>query len=132
MGTRKSLLSGIAYIASYVPKSPKPVPKLLEDEKSWKKLIQGAADYIDACKQKKNGKGVVKPFSIRIFDTSGEDPGKATAGAVKKVGGQNILLHPSNLFSGQEGQGRSGGPPCTVKRGRVLPSARTEPSLCRA
>jgi hypothetical protein len=86
MSTRKSLLSGIAYIASYLPKSPKPVPKLLEDERAWKKLVKGAGEYIAECKAKKKGKGVVKAFSIRIIDTSGVDP-KAAAVTAKKVSG---------------------------------------------
>lgn len=84
MSTRKSLLSGIAYIPSYLPKSPKPLPKLLEDGKSWKKLIESVEAYIAAGKAKNKGNGVPKPFSILIVDTSGGDP-KGKAVAVKKV-----------------------------------------------
>ncbi|KAJ7041682.1 hypothetical protein C8F04DRAFT_1252614 [Mycena alexandri] len=94
MSTRKSLLSDIAYLPSYLPKTPKPLPKPLEDKKAWKALVKGAADYIAACKAKKNGKGEVKEFSIRIIDTSGEDPKVAGGGAKKgkksKADGEDV------------------------------------------
>ncbi|KAJ7735284.1 hypothetical protein DFH07DRAFT_780075 [Mycena maculata] len=83
MSTRKSLLSGIAYLPSYLPKNPKPIPKLLEDGKSWKKLIQSVEAYIAAEKEKKKGNGVPRPFSILIIDTSGGDP-KGKVSATKK------------------------------------------------
>ncbi|KAJ7694594.1 hypothetical protein B0H17DRAFT_1131893 [Mycena rosella] len=84
MSTRKSLLDSIAYIPSYTPKTPKPTPKLLEDKKLWKKLVEGVAAHIAAEKDKKKGKGTVKPFTIQIVDTSGGDPKAVTGG--KKVG----------------------------------------------
>jgi hypothetical protein len=67
------LLSGIAYTTSYQPKTPKPVPKLLEDNKSWKKLIDSAGAHIASYLANKKGKGVIKVFAIRIVDTSGGD-----------------------------------------------------------
>lgn len=73
METRISLLTAIACVPSYKPKSPKPVPKLLEDERVWYKLIEDVSDYIKTSKAAKRGKGTVKPFTIRIFDTSGSD-----------------------------------------------------------
>ncbi|KAJ6456077.1 hypothetical protein C8R45DRAFT_1082217 [Mycena sanguinolenta] len=83
MSTRKSLLSDIAYVASFVPKTPKPVPKLLEDERGWEKLLQSVDNYISASKKKAKGRGIVKPFSIRIYDTSGEESKASTAGGKK-------------------------------------------------
>ncbi|KAJ6462564.1 hypothetical protein C8R45DRAFT_1220539 [Mycena sanguinolenta] len=80
METRKSLLSGIAYIPSYAPKTPKPVPKLLEDEEGWRKLVDGVEAHIAAARANKKAKGVVKPFSIRISDTSGADSKAGTGG----------------------------------------------------
>ncbi|KAH9969229.1 hypothetical protein BJV74DRAFT_799394 [Russula compacta] len=48
METQKSLLSSIGYMPSYKPKSPKPVPKLLEDEASWNRLVaDGKAETSD-------------------------------------------------------------------------------------
>ncbi|KZP27093.1 hypothetical protein FIBSPDRAFT_1040299 [Athelia psychrophila] len=73
METRISLLTAIAYVPSYKPKSPKPIPKLLEDERVWYKLIEDISDYIKTSKAAKRGTGAVKPFTIRIFDTSGSD-----------------------------------------------------------
>lgn len=73
MDTRVSLLSNIAYVLSYKPKSPKPTPKLLEDEDVWYRLIEDVASYIESCKAAKKNKGVVKPFHVKIFDTSVSD-----------------------------------------------------------
>ncbi|KAJ6503538.1 hypothetical protein C8R45DRAFT_1091311 [Mycena sanguinolenta] len=77
-------MANIAYIASYKPKNPKPVPKLLEDEEGWEKLIKDVESYIKDCKAKNKGKGVVKPFTITLVDTSGGDP-KETAGKKSKI-----------------------------------------------
>ncbi|KAG6815761.1 hypothetical protein H0H93_009068 [Arthromyces matolae] len=73
METRLHLLSHIAYIPSYKPRNPKPVPKLLESVNAWNRLISDVRDYIATCKAKNKGKGTVKPFSIMIVDTSGGD-----------------------------------------------------------
>ena len=61
-------LSGIGYIPSYKSKASKPVPKLLEDDASWYKLLEDVHDFITSCKGK-SGKGSVKPFFINIIDT---------------------------------------------------------------
>lgn len=86
METRKSLLSGIAYIPSYVPKNPKPLPKLLESEKAWSKLVKGVEAHVAASIKNVKGKGVVKEFSIQIYDMSnGGDPKAAAGGKSSKV-----------------------------------------------
>jgi len=64
-----TLLAGIGYIPSYKPKASKPVPKLLEDDTSWYKLLEDVHAFILACKGK-NGKGTVKAFHINIVDTT--------------------------------------------------------------
>lgn len=64
MMTRVTLLTAIGYIPSYRPKTPKPVPKLIEDEDSYEAMMEDIEDYIGNCRAKKNGKGEVKPFSI--------------------------------------------------------------------
>lgn len=70
METRVTLLTSIGYIPSYRPKTPKPVPKLLEDEDSYEAMMDDVDEFIATCKAKKRGKGDVKPFCIRIIDTS--------------------------------------------------------------
>ncbi|KAJ8579516.1 hypothetical protein M405DRAFT_754395, partial [Rhizopogon salebrosus TDB-379] len=70
METRISLLLNIAYIPSYRPKTPKPIPKLLEDTESWEALKDDVAEYISGSKAKNKGRGVVKPFVMMIIDTS--------------------------------------------------------------
>jgi hypothetical protein len=82
METQLSLLLHIGYVASYKPKNPRPIPKLLEDTEAWEKLVDDVEEYIKSSKAKNRGKGVVKPFSITIIDTSGPAPKEA---AVKKV-----------------------------------------------
>lgn len=83
MGTRVTLLAHIGYVPSYVPKTPKPIPKLLEDDEGWQKLIASVNDYIEGCKAKNKNKGVVKPFTIRIVDTSSSGAGEKEPGAKK-------------------------------------------------
>jgi hypothetical protein len=66
-----SHLTQIGYILPWkAPRSGKAIPKLLEDDNSFKMLLNNVTQYIDEQKAKKNGKGVVKPFSITIIDTS--------------------------------------------------------------
>lgn len=70
-----TLMSKIAYVPSYRPKIPKPVPKLLEDEDDWVRLIADVGEYIRTSKAKNKGHGIVKSFTITIVDTSsGGDP----------------------------------------------------------
>ncbi|KAJ7664803.1 hypothetical protein B0H17DRAFT_1211161 [Mycena rosella] len=94
MCTRKSLLSGIAYIPSYKPKTPKPMPKLLDNEQAWKRLITDVQNHIDSSKSKQGGKGAVKPFFIQIVDTSGGDS-KASAGG---SGAKKVMITGYILF----------------------------------
>ncbi|KAJ7145425.1 hypothetical protein C8R43DRAFT_953478 [Mycena crocata] len=82
MGTRKSLLTHIAWVPSYAPKNAKFTPKLLENKTDWNKLIAAVDGHITAAKGK-NGKGVVKPFCIYISDTSGGGEPKASSGTKK-------------------------------------------------
>ncbi|KAJ7055611.1 hypothetical protein C8F01DRAFT_1319470 [Mycena amicta] len=55
----------IGYVPSYLPRSPKPLPKLL-DEEAWPNLIADVAQFIEREKAKNRGKGVVKAFHILI------------------------------------------------------------------
>jgi hypothetical protein len=88
METRLSLLARIAYIPSYKPKNPKPVPKLLEDDDDWKKLLVDVEEYRTACIAKCKGKGTVKQFVIVLVDMSGPD-GKSDQ---KKVRTHSTML----------------------------------------
>jgi hypothetical protein len=68
-------LSEIGYILPWkVPKSGKPIPKLLQRDSDWEDLLNEVGAYVDGQKAKYCGKGKVKPFSIQIVDTS-EPPG---------------------------------------------------------
>ncbi|KAF8219839.1 hypothetical protein L208DRAFT_1382873 [Tricholoma matsutake] len=79
METRLSLLASIAYVPSFKPKSPKPVPKLLEDDEDWETLLDDIDKYRVACMTKSTGKGtqkeagIVKAFVIKIIDMSVSD-----------------------------------------------------------
>ena len=76
MGTKVTHLTELGYIASYKPKTPKPVPKMLDDEEAWEGLIDDVSSHLKASKTK-------KPFTILVLDMSGSDD-KATP-ASKKV-----------------------------------------------
>lgn len=102
MSTRKSLLSGIAYTASFQPKNPKPVPKLLEDEKSWEKLVTSVEAHVAASLGNKKGKGVIKPFTIRIVDTSGGDTKTAVSGKKVQSSRQHHIRLDTHRFQGKE------------------------------
>jgi hypothetical protein len=75
--------ASIGYIPSFVPKSPKPRPKLLEDEESYYAMLDDIADYVATCRSKNRGKGVVKPFHIQIVDTSSGGDSKKTSSKVR-------------------------------------------------
>lgn len=89
MEIRITLLSAIGYIPSYKPKSPKPVPKLLEDDESYEGMMNDIEEYIRGQKQKNKGSGQVKPFCIRIIDTSG--PGTTHASVAKVMTDQSYI-----------------------------------------
>ena len=78
MDVRLSLLSHIGYTPSFAPKSPKPVPKLLEDQEDWDSLVDCVRHHRSLCLERKGGKGVIKPFSVKIIDTS-ESGGKESS-----------------------------------------------------
>jgi len=68
-----TFLSAIGYVPSFLPKSSKPHPKLLEDEASWNKLVKDVHKYRKNCKKKNKGKGQVPAFTISLTDTSNGD-----------------------------------------------------------
>ena len=84
----------IGYIPSFLPKSPKPLPKLLEDEESYSTMIEDIGDYMALCRAKNRGKGVVKPFHIQIVDTSSDGDSKKTKVSVLLVFLQPFLNVP--------------------------------------
>ncbi|PPQ84970.1 hypothetical protein CVT26_008290 [Gymnopilus dilepis] len=87
MDATPSQLAGLAYIPSYKPRNPKPVPKLLEDEQAWEKLVQDVRQYIETFTTKKGVSKPVKPFVITIVDTVGprtEKEKEKKAGSSKK------------------------------------------------
>ena len=58
---------------SYKPNNPKPIPKLLEDDNDWEKLLVDVEKYCTICTAKCKGKGTVKQFVIVLVDMSGLD-----------------------------------------------------------
>ncbi|KAF8067599.1 hypothetical protein FPV67DRAFT_1669489 [Lyophyllum atratum] len=84
METRLSLLAHIAYVPSYWPKTPKPVPELLEDEADWETLLNDVAEY-RVTKGKTKQAGQIKPFFITIVDMSGSDEKESKKMTSKKT-----------------------------------------------
>ncbi|KAG2021263.1 hypothetical protein CC2G_006517 [Coprinopsis cinerea AmutBmut pab1-1] len=56
----------IGYVPSWLPKNPKPKPKLLDDEQSWEKLVNVVRQFRDDAKAKKKGKGTIALTSSDI------------------------------------------------------------------
>ncbi|KAJ6447847.1 hypothetical protein C8R45DRAFT_1115680 [Mycena sanguinolenta] len=78
-------LSAIGYIPSYKPKTPKPIPKLLETAEDFESLMTDITEYRQSCLKEK--KGTVKPFSIHLSDTS-STPTDGRTKSTKKKGPQ--------------------------------------------
>jgi hypothetical protein len=98
MGTSITHLSQIGYILPWmVPRTGKPVPKLLENEDGFQTLISNVSEYIDEQKSKNRGKGKVRPFSITIVDTSSPtEVGKVSSFHKCDVVSVNIDLYQGN------------------------------------
>lgn len=76
MGVSVSHLIAIGLVASYLPKSPKPIPKLVEDETGWQRYIGAVFEWRNVQLAKKHGKGKIPPFHITVVDTSEPEKGK--------------------------------------------------------
>jgi len=74
----------VGYIFSFTPKSPKPCPVALESETSWNRLLMIAATHIESEKAKNRGRGIVKPWTVRI-EMMGEEEMKGEKPAPGKV-----------------------------------------------
>ncbi|KAJ3797142.1 hypothetical protein GGU11DRAFT_827474 [Lentinula aff. detonsa] len=70
-GVSSTHLGSLGYIPSYLPKSPKPLPRLINSDETYEKMIEGIESWIEEAKSKTKGKKKVKAFSIRLIDTSG-------------------------------------------------------------
>jgi hypothetical protein len=100
-------LTQISYIPSYKLKNPKPIPKMLDDKESWEILLDDVSDYIEACKSKNRGKGMVKPFTVLLVDMMVPDGngGKKVSLAIYTdflylvtiIRERSLMLHPLYL-----------------------------------
>lgn len=89
-----TFLSAIGYVPSFLPKSSKPRPKLLEDEASWNKLVKDVHEYRENCKKKNKGKGQVPAFTISLTDTSngdGKENKKVSTYSLYNISYSNLL-----------------------------------------
>ncbi|KAJ7908032.1 hypothetical protein B0H13DRAFT_2331793 [Mycena leptocephala] len=104
MGTRITQMDNIAYIPSYKPRNPKPIPKILDDD-AWEALVGDVRQHVKATQAGNHGKGQLKPFSIQIVDLSTlEDDGKKGAG--KKASLTRVF--PSTAGTEQTNTGTKG------------------------
>ncbi|KAJ7733956.1 hypothetical protein B0H16DRAFT_1467843 [Mycena metata] len=75
MKTRVGALN-IGYIPSYnKTRTPKPAPKLLEDDESWDSLVADVQQYVKSCQSKNCGKGTLQEAKAK---------GKGSKGAKSK------------------------------------------------
>ncbi len=70
MGCGLTYLSSIGYIESYWPKTPKPVPRMLEESEDFIQLKLSVREYRETSLAKNKGKCKIKAFTISIIDTS--------------------------------------------------------------
>jgi len=69
----------IGYIFSFVPRSPKPIPKFLDTPAAWNQLLCDAATYIASEKAKNRSKGVVRAWRIRIEELQASKGGTSSS-----------------------------------------------------
>lgn len=76
MGIPLQQLSALGYIASFWPRSPKPVPKLVDTDARYEDMVDILEEYMKV-KYTKHGKPKKKKaFSVILIDTGGESDGK--------------------------------------------------------
>ena len=81
MDAEPSQMAAISYIPSFLPKSPKLIPKLLEDEECWENLICDMHKYIKSFTASIKCSGPpkhIKPFVITIVNTIASADNKST------------------------------------------------------
>jgi hypothetical protein len=64
MDSGPSQMAALDYIPFYKPKNLKPVPKLLEDAKTWAKLVHDVGQYIATFE---NRKGTAKTVNVKEY-----------------------------------------------------------------
>jgi hypothetical protein len=67
MGLRATALQ-VGYVLYFLPRSPKPKPKVLDSKKGWNTLICDIATWIEGEKGKNRGGCVVEPWHVHIGD----------------------------------------------------------------
>lgn len=76
MGVPLQRLSALGYIVSIWPRSPKPVPRLVDTDVRYEHMIEGLEEYMKVELTTKGQPKKKKPFSVQLIDTGGDDPGK--------------------------------------------------------
>ncbi|KAJ3801922.1 hypothetical protein GGU11DRAFT_753307, partial [Lentinula aff. detonsa] len=71
LGVSITHLGSLGYIPSFLPKNPKPLPRALNSDDAYEKMLEKIEEYVLTAKSRNKGKGVVKAFSIRLVDSSG-------------------------------------------------------------
>lgn len=75
MGVPLQRLSALGYIVSTWPRSPKPVPKLVDTDVRYENMIEGLEEYMKVELTTKGQPKKKKPFSVELIDT-GDDAEK--------------------------------------------------------
>ncbi|KAJ3783023.1 hypothetical protein GGU10DRAFT_378031 [Lentinula aff. detonsa] len=57
-------LGSLGYIPSFLPKNPKPLPRALNSDDAYEKMLEKIEEYVLTAKSRNKGKGMVKAFSI--------------------------------------------------------------------
>lgn len=73
MGLPLQHLSALGYVLSFWPKSPKPVPKLVDTDLRYEDMIHAVEEYEKVGLTKKGKEKKKKPFYIHLVDTSSDE-----------------------------------------------------------
>ncbi|KAJ4497981.1 hypothetical protein C8R41DRAFT_917002 [Lentinula lateritia] len=81
MGIPLQQLSALGYIASFWPRSPKPVPKLVDTDARYEDMVGILEEYMKVEYTKHGKPKKKKAFSVILIDTGSESDGKKSSKA---------------------------------------------------
>lgn len=76
MGIPLQQLSALGYIASFWPRSPRPVPKLVDTDVRYENMIEMLEDYMRVEYTKDHKPKKKKAFTVSLIDTGANSDGK--------------------------------------------------------
>lgn len=101
MGVPLQSLSALGYTVSFWPRSPKPLPKLVDTDARYEDMIEQLEEYMKVELTTKGQPKKKKAFSVLLIDTGIDDSGKKDG---KKVRDSTRVSCRSNCLASCTGQ----------------------------